>query len=317
MDNDKRIKFLKDLYKIRFFEDATKECYKRGLIVGGLHPCIGQEAVAVGAGWTLEKDDYILSDHRADGHLIVKGADIKYMMAELMGRETGLCKGRGGSLHLIDKSIGFFGPNGVIGGGLTVAVGTAISSVYRKTKQVTACFFGDGGANIGVFHESLNLAGLWKLPVIFICKNNGVAATTQSDENMPIENIGDRASAYGIYGNVIDGNDVENVYQEVQKRVDAARNGEGSSLIECKTYRYGAHCMVLPDTREEISDEGWNKIDPVAKYESKLLTEGVLTEDETVKLKKEALELIEEAVRFAENSKLPDPDTVGNWVYAS
>lgn len=317
MDKDKKIEFLKTLYKIRFFEEATKGLYKEGLIVGGLHPCIGQEAVAVGAGATLEKDDFILSDHRADGHLIAKGADIKHMMAELMGRETGCCKGRGGSLHLIDKKIGFFGPNGIVGGGLTVAVGTAISSVYRKTKQVTVCFFGDGGANLGVFHESLNLAGLWKLPVLFICKNNEVAATTPSDENIPIENIGDRASAYGMYGNVIDGNNVEDVYLEVGKRVGAARNGEGPSLIECKTFRYGGHCMVLPDTREEINDKAWEKIDPVTRYENKLLAEKVITKDKTMKLKNEMKGLIAEAAEFAKNSKFPDTDTVTNWVYAS
>jgi len=318
MDKDKKIKLLKGLYKIRFFEERAKELYKEGLIVGALHPYIGEEAIAVGACAALKKDDYILSTHRGHGHCIAKGADIKYMMAELMGRETGYCKGVGGSMHICDKKVGILGGNGIVGGGLTIAVGAAISSVYRKTKQVTVCFFGDGGASLGVFHESLNLAGLWKLPVIFICENNMFAATTPSCENIPIKNISDRASAYGMYGNVIDGNNVEDVYLEVEKRVDASRNDKGSSLIECRTFRYGAHCMVLSNTKKETKEESdeWKKKDPVARYENRLLSEKIVNKDKLTTLKNEVKELIEEAVEFAKNSKFPDISTVKNLVYA-
>ncbi len=283
-----------------------------------MHPYIGEEAVAIGACTALKKDDYILSTHRGHGHCIAKGADIKYMMAELMGRETGYCKGVGGSMHICDKNIGILGANGIVGGGLTIAVGAAISAVYRKTRQVTICFFGDGGANLGVFHESLNLAGLWKLPVIFICENNMFAATTSSCENMPIENIGDRASAYGMYGNVVDGNNVEDVYLEVQKRVSAAKNNEGPSLIECKTYRYGGHCMVLSDTRKETEEEldEWKKMDPVTRYEKKLLDKNVVDKNELITLRNEVKELIEEAVKFAKGSKFPETSIIKNLVYA-
>jgi TPP-dependent pyruvate/acetoin dehydrogenase alpha subunit len=318
MDKVKKIKFLKGLYKIRFFEERAKELYKEGLMVGALHPYIGEEAIAVGACMVLKKDDYVLSTHRGHGHCIAKGADIKYMIAELMGRETGYCKGVGGSMHICDKNIGILGANGIVGGGLNIAVGAAISAVYRKTKQVTVCFFGDGGANLGVFHEALNLAGLWKLPVIFICENNMFAATTPSCENIPIKNISDRASAYGMYGTVIDGNNVEDVYQEVKKRVDASRNGNGPSLIECKTYRYGGHCMVLSDTRKESKKEleEWKKMDPVVRYENKLLSERIVNKDKLITFRNEIKELIEEAVGFAKGSKFPETSIIKKLVYA-
>jgi len=313
-----KIKLLKNLYKIRFFEEKAKELYKKGLIVGALHPYIGEEAIATGACAELNKDDYILCTHRGHGHCIAKGADIKYMMAELMGRETGYCKGVGGSMHICDKSMGILGANGIVGGGLTIAVGAAISSVYRKKKQVTICFFGDGGANLGVFHESLNLASLWKLPVVFICENNMFAATTPSNENMPIQNIGDRAYAYGMYGNVIDGNNVEDVYSEIKNRVNECRKGNGPSLIECKTYRYGGHCMVLSDTRKESKKEidEWKKMDPVFRYENKLLKEGTADEGELETIREEIKKSIEKAVEFAKDSKFPENSIIKELVYA-
>jgi TPP-dependent pyruvate/acetoin dehydrogenase alpha subunit len=319
MNNTKKIEFLKGLYKIRFFENKAKELYREGLMVGALHPYIGEEAIAIGACAALERDDYILSTHRGHGHCIAKGADIKYMMAELMGRETGYCKGRGGSMHICDRKIGILGANGIVGGGLTLAVGAAVSAVYRKSNQVTLCFFGDGAVNLGVFHESLNLSGLWKLPVIFICENNKIAATTLSSESIPITNISDRAFAYGIYGSSIDGNNVENVYNEVKKRVDSARNGQGASLIECKTYRQGPHCMVISDTRKDAKEEleKWEEVDPVLRYEKKLLAETVADTNGISKLKKEINDLIEEAVEFAKKSKFPDISTVKNFVYSN
>lgn len=318
MEKTKKIEFLKGLYKIRFFENKAKELYREGLMVGALHPYIGEEAIATGVCAALERDDYILSTHRGHGHCIAKGADFKFMIAELMGKETGYCRGRGGSMHICNRNIGILGSNGIVGGGLTIAVGAAISAVYRKSKQVTVCFFGDGAANLGVFHESLNLAGLWKLPVIFICENNKIAATTLSNESIPLKNISDRAYAYGIYGNFVDGNSVEDVYNEVRKRVDAARNGQGASLIECKTYRQGPHCMIISDTRNDSKAElsKWAEVDPVLRYEKKLLTEKVIDEKKVLKLKEEINLLIEEAVEFAKKSKFPDKSTVKDFVYS-
>jgi TPP-dependent pyruvate/acetoin dehydrogenase alpha subunit len=318
MDKSLKVHLLIGLYKVRFFEQRAKSLYQEGLIVGALHPYIGEEAVAVGACAAINKDDYILSTHRGHGHSVSKGADIKYMMAELMGKETGYCKGRGGSMHICDRSLGILSSNGIVGGGITLAAGAGISSIYKKDGRVTLCFFGDGAANLGVFHESLNMAGLWKLPVIFICENNQVAATTTSAESFPIDNISDRAASYNIYGSNIDGNDVEKVYLEIKERVEAARNGDGASLIECKTYRQGPHCMVISDTddRKKGKDDAWEDIDPVIRYEKKLLKEKVIDQKGIEKLKGEIVEMLDDAVTFAKNSKFPDRKTLRDYVYA-
>ena len=218
MEKELKISLIKCLYKIRFFEEKAKQLYQKGLITGALHPYIGEEAIAAGACAAINEYDYILSTHRGHGHCIAKGAEIKYMMAELMGRETGYCRGRGGSMHICERSIGMLGANGIVGGGLTIALGAGISSVYKKDGRVTVCFFGDGASSLGGFHESLNIAGLWNLPIIYICENNKVAATTSCNEAISVENVGDRASAYNIYGSVIDGNDVENIYKRSKKQ---------------------------------------------------------------------------------------------------
>jgi len=319
MDKSLKISLLKGLYKIRFFEQRAKQLYQEGLMVGALHPYIGEEAIAVGACAAVNKNDYIFSTHRGHGHCIAKGADIKFMIAELMGKETGYCRGRGGSMHICDRSFGILSSNGIVGGGLTLAVGAGISSIYKKDGRVTLCFFGDGAANLGVFHESLNLAGLWKLPVIFICENNQIAATTSCSESIPVDNIGDRAVSYNISGSVIDGNDIEGVYFKVKERVEAARDGDGASLIECKTYRQGPHCMVISDTRSEKKDEDkiWESVDPVNRYEKKLLQEKVINLKEIENIKREILNILDNAVIFAKNSKFPDPETLKDYVYSN
>ena len=256
-DKEKLVGMLELMYKIRFFEERAKKLYKAGMMagnfLGALHSYIGEEAIAVGACSCLKKEDYILSTHRGHGHFIAKGGDLKRMLAELQGKETGYCKGRGGSMHLFDPKIGFLGGNGIVGGGIPIAIGTAFSARYRGSNQVTVCFFGDGAATQGTFHESLNMASLWKLPAVFICENNLYAVTTPTLETISIPNIGDRASAYGIPGKVIDGNDVMEVYQIVSESVEKSRSGEGPSLIECKTYRWDPHCFVIPETR--VKDE--------------------------------------------------------------
>lgn len=317
MNRELKISLLKGLYKIRFFEEKSKQLYQKGLMVGALHPYIGEEAVAVGACSAINREDYILSTHRGHGHCIAKGAEIKYMMAELMGKETGYCKGRGGSMHICDRSIGILGANGIVGGGLTIALGAGISSVYKEDGRVVLCFFGDGASNLGVFHESLNIAGLWNLPIIYICENNKIAATTSCCDSTSIENIGDRAAAYNIYGSTIDGNDVEKVYSEIKSRAEAARSGKGPSLIECKTYRQGPHCMVISESRSEKKDEEkkWVDIDPVIKYEKKLLAGKILDKEGIENLKKEVMKIIEDAVSFAEMGSYPDVSTLYDYVY--
>ena len=244
LGKEDQIGMLKLMYTIRQFEEKARQLFRQGLIYGALHPYVGQEAVAVGACAALENDDFVVSTHRGHGHCIAKGADLKRMMAELLGRETGYSKGRGGSMHMFSVEEGLLGGNGIVGGGLPIALGSAFSAQYRQSGQVTLCFFGEGAASNGTFHESMNLASLWRLPVVYICENNLYAATTPVSDSAPIENIADRASAYGCPGLVVDGNDVVSVYEAVQQAVARARAGEGPTLIECKTFRFYPHCMV-------------------------------------------------------------------------
>jgi len=319
-DKEKLVGMLRLMYKIRFFEERAKKLYKAGMLsgnfLGALHSYIGEEAIAVGACSCLKKEDYILSTHRGHGHFIAKGGDLKRMLAELQGKETGYCKGRGGSMHLFDPKIGFLGGNGIVGGGIPIAIGTAFSSKYRGTEQVTVCFFGDGAATQGTFHESLNMASLWKLPAVFICENNLYAVTTPTLETISIPNIGDRASAYGIPGKVIDGNDILEVYQIVSEAVNRARSGEGPSLIECKTYRWDPHCFVIPETRAKDEMERWKTKDPIPRFEKKLLDGKIITDDDIKKMKSEVIKEIDEAEDFAKNSPLPDVEAFKEEVCA-
>lgn len=310
LGREEHIHMLRLMYTIRQFEEKTRELFRQGLIYGALHLYSGQEAVAVGACVAIEKDDFVVSTHRGHGHCIAKGADVKRMMAELLGRETGYSKGRGGSMHLFHIEGGLLGGNGIVGGGLPIALGAAFSAQYRGTGQVTLCFFGEGAASQGTFHEAMNLASLWKLPVLYICENNLYAATTPVSDSAPIENIGDRASAYGCPGQVVDGNDVLSVYEAVQEAVARARAGEGPSLIECKTFRFYPHCMVIPEHRDQAEMEAWRRKDPILRFEKKLLEKGLLTPEEREKMKGEVEDTLEEAVAFAKESPYPGVDTV-------
>lgn len=316
MNREKSIELLDLMYKIRLFEERTMKLFREGLIVGALHHYIGEEAIAVGACVAAEKDDYVVSTHRGHGHCIAKGADLKRMMAELMGRETGYSRARGGSMHIFSIEKGLLGGNGIVGGGLPIALGSALSGQYRESGQVTLCFFAEGAGARGTFHESLNLAALWKLPVIYICENNLWAATSYINYSLPIENIGDRASAYGIPGKVIDGNDVEEVYKTVDEAIKRAREGNGPTLIECKTYRHYPHCMVIPDTRPQDEVMEWKKKDPIPRFEKKLLEEKVVTEIEMKKIKEKVKNMLDEAEEFARKSPLPDVETVEEGLWA-
>mgnify|MGYP005836516227 CR=1 FL=1 len=308
---------LEKLYTIRHFEERVVKLFQQGLIRGATHVYLGEEAIAVGACAALQEKDYITSTHRGHGHVIARGLDTKRMLAELLGRAAGYCGGKGGSMHIADLKKGILGANGVVGGGIPLAVGAGLKSVYKDTKQVTLCFFGDGAAQQGAFHESVNLAAVWKLPVVYICENNCFALTTPNCEECSVRNIGDRASAYGIPGYVIDGNDVAEVYDTVRKSVARARRGGGPSLIECKTYRWYGHYLGDPEvyrTKEEVAE--WKSRDPIPRFLSALSSAGVLNEADAAEIDRAARESIDEAERFALASPPPAPETLTEGLWA-
>jgi pyruvate dehydrogenase E1 component alpha subunit len=317
LTKEKLIDMLRKMHTIRAFEEKADQLFALGKVHGTMHLSIGMEATAVGAIAALRPDDYITSTHRGHGHCIAKGGDVRLMMAEFLGKETGYCRGRGGSMHIADVESGNLGATGVVGGGIPTAVGAALSVQLRKTGQVVLCFFGDGAANMGIFHESLNLAAIWKLPVVFVCENNQYAMSMPVARAFPIENIADRAAAYAMPGKVVDGNDVLAVYAAVAEAVDRARAGAGPSLIECKTYRWKGHSKSDQEryrTREEVA--AWKKKDPIARFEAYLLQEGLLNEEQRQAIAKEAQERIEEAVAFAESSPEPRVEEISEGVYA-
>lgn len=303
------LKLYTTMLKIRFFEERIVDLYARGLVPGLAHLYIGEEAVASGVCAVLRKDDYITSTHRGHGHVIAKGADIKFMMAELFGKKTGYCKGKGGSMHIADMEIGILGANGIAGGGLPIAVGSGMSAKWRSTDQVTVCFFGDGASNNGTFHESLNLASLYKLPIIFVCENNFYGISLGQKRHQPITDIAIRATAYDMPGVVVDGNDVLEVYEAALKAVGRARAKEGPTLIECKTYRWRGHHEGDPNqgsryrTKEEI--EGWKKKDPIERLGEKLIADKLSTKKKLSTVEKEIIEEIDRAVAFANKSEFP------------
>lgn len=307
----------KRMLEIRFFEEKVFDLYAQNLVPGTIHLYLGEEAVAVGVCSLLKKDDYITSTHRGHGHCIAKGAELKRTMAEILGKKTGYCKGKGGSMHIADFKIGMLGATAVVGAGLPIAVGAGLSAKLRKTDQVVACFFGEGASNQGTFHESINMASIWKLPVIFVCENNLYAMGTRQSRVMAIENVADRAVAYGIPGVVVDGNDVLAVYEATEKAVERARKGEGPTLIECKTYRHKGHSRVDPAKyrpKEEV--EEWLAKDPIKRFKEKLLQTNTLTESEIQQIEKEVSDEIEETVKFAMGSPYPAPEEALEDVYA-
>lgn len=314
---DKLTEMYEKMLEIRLFEEKVFELYAQNLVPGTIHLYTGQEAVAVGVCSALRKNDYITSTHRGHGHCIAKGAELRRVMAEILGKRTGYCRGKGGSMHIADFSVGVLGATAVVGAGIPIAVGAGLSIKLRKTDQVAACFFGDGASNQGTFHEGINMAAIWKLPVIFVCENNLYAMGTRQSLVMAIENIADRASAYGIPGVAVDGNDVLAVYEATLKAVERARKGEGSTLIECKTYRHRGHSRVDPAryrSKEEV--EAWLAKDPIKRFKERLIQTGTLTEAEIQKFEKEASAKVEEAVKFAIESPYPVPEEALDDVYA-
>jgi len=305
------------MLQIRCFEEKVFELYGQNLVPGTIHLYAGEEAVAVGVCSNLTTSDYITSTHRGHGHCIAKGAELKQTMAEILGKKTGYCKGKGGSMHIADFKVGMLGATAIVGAGLPIAVGAGLSIRLRKTDQVVACFFGEGASNQGTFHESINLASAWSLPVIFVCENNLYAMGTRQSRIMNIENIADRAAAYGIPGVTVDGNDVLTVHETSQNAVNRARSGRGPTLIECKTYRHKGHSRVDPAKyrpKEEV--EGWLAKDPIKRLRVKLLQDRILTEPEVEMIERDVSLQIDEAVKFAVESPYPAPEEALDDVYA-
>lgn len=317
IEREKLIDMYRKMIRIRTFEERARKEFAAGKIPGFVHLYSGQEASAVGACANLRTADYITSTHRGHGHLIAKGGKTDRMMAELFGKKTGYNKGKGGSMHIADMEIGILGANGIVGAGIPIAGGAALSAKKRGTGQVTVCFLGDGASNTSRFHEGVNLASCWKLPIVYLIENNQYAECTNISKTCMIANIADRASGYGIPGVTVDGNDVLAVYETVAEAVARARKGEGPTLVETKTYRYHGHyegdpCNYQPE--EEMAE--WKKKDPIVRFRKKLIEMGVLTEDDASKIDQEINREIEEAVKFAEESPFPAPEETLEDVYA-
>ncbi len=311
----RKIEFFSHMYTIRRFEEKVMELFSLGLIRGSTHVYIGEEAIAVGACGALNTDDYIVSTHRGHGHCIAKGGKLKPMMAELLGKETGYCKGKGGSMHIADPEIGILGAVGIVGSGIPLAIGASLSSKYLDDNKVCISFFGDGASNNGTFHECLNLASVWKLPTVFICENNLYAITVSCERSTSVKDIADRAKGYGIPGKIVDGNNVEEVYKATRKAVDDAKGGKGPTLIEAKTYRHEGHWIGDPQVYRDKSEVlEWKKKDPIERYETVLLRE-VLNRKKLSSLKKELDEELEEAVEFARKSRFLPKEKVMDDIY--
>jgi TPP-dependent pyruvate/acetoin dehydrogenase alpha subunit len=303
--------FLLDLYRkmvtIREVEQEVLTLFAKGRMPGFIHSYIGEEASAVGVCAALETDDYITSTHRGHGHILAKGGDLRRFMAEIYGRESGYCKGKGGSMHIADFEIGILGANGIVGGGIPIAAGAACTSVLLGSSRVAVSFFGDGAANIGVFHESLNLAAIWDLPVVFVCENNGYADFISTSDAMRVDSVAERAAAYGIASASYDGNDVLATYEAARAAIERARAGDGPSLLEAVTYRWRGHFEGDPQpyrTKEEV--ESWKLKDPIKRYGSLLAEWGLLNDDMATRIEADVREQIAEAVQFAENSPVPE-----------
>ncbi|MBT7302041.1 MAG: thiamine pyrophosphate-dependent dehydrogenase E1 component subunit alpha [Victivallales bacterium] len=307
LTRDRQIDMLRRMVTIRRFEEEVKRLYRAGEITGAIHLYIGQEAVAVGASAALRDDDFVTSTHRPHGHCLAKVFDVKRTMAEMMGRATGLSGGFGGSMHQFCKAKGFLGGNGIVGGGLGIALGAAFSSQYRGTDQVTVCFFSDGAANQGVLHECLNMAALWKLPLVFLCENNRYAATTPVTKSSSTEDIAPRAAPYGIPWAICDGNDVLDVSCCVAEAVTRARTGLGATFIEAKTYRAEPHCGIIADTRDKDELATWKSAthDPILRFEACLLTEGTLSAEDIQTVRAAVETELAEAVEYARQGPWP------------
>jgi pyruvate dehydrogenase E1 component alpha subunit len=308
---------LRTMWQIRRFEEAVDDLFARGLMHGTMHLSIGQEASATGTCFALRDDDAITSTHRGHGHCIAKGADLERMMAELLAKETGYCRGRGGSMHIADVATGNLGANGIVAGGIPIAAGAGLAYRLQGLDRVVVSFFGDGAANEGAFHEAVNLAAIWKLPVVFLCENNKYGMSFSTEKSFAIEHISERASGYGIPGVTVDGNDVEAVHEVVTEAVARARTGEGPTLVEAVTYRWKGHSKSdknLYRTKEEIAE--WRDRDPILRFEALVLERGVLDRAAVESIRSQATQDIRAAVRAANAAPDARPEDLLEAVFA-
>ena len=308
-DRPSLLTLLETMMRIRAFESRVEELFLAGRIAGSVHLYIGEEATATGICSALGPEDYITSTHRGHGHAIAKGARLDRMMAELFGRRTGYCKGKGGSMHIADFSVGMLGANGIVAGGLTIAVGAAISAKMRGSGQVVVCFFGDGATSRGPFHEALNMASVFRLPVLFVNENNGYASTTPASYGVSVDNVADRAAGYRIPGVTVDGNDVLAVREAAITAAERAHSGEGPTLLECKTHRWKGHYIGDPEqyrTKAEVAS--YREDCPIRRFQTLLLEKGITTQSEIDEVSRRLDAEVAAAERFAEESPFPAPE---------
>jgi pyruvate dehydrogenase E1 component alpha subunit len=318
VDKATAVDLLRQMLLIRTFEDKAAEMYAKGRIGGFLHLYNGEEAVAVGAISVLRKDDLVVTHYRDHGHALAKGSDPGRCMAELFGRATGICKGKGGSMHFYDASVGLLGGYAIVAGHLPLAAGLAFAFQYQGKDNVVLCFFGDGATNIGDFHEALNLASLWKLPVVYICENNLYGMGTALRKSSALQEIHKKAAAYGMPGEPVDGMDVFAMREATARAVAAARAGEGPTLLEALCYRFRGHSMADPVLYRKKEEEApWRARDPIVTLRARLERENLLSAQEYTALEKDVTARIEEAARFAEQSPEPAPEELYTDVYAS
>jgi len=316
IDRERGRRIYKTMNEIRAFEEKSLKLFEANKLRGSVHLYIGEEAVAATVCSHLTDEDYITSTHRGHGHCIAKGARLDLAMAELMGKATGYCKGRGGSMHIANLTKGNLGANAIVGGGLPIAAGAALACKMRNTDRVAVAFFGDGASNQGTFHESMNLAAVWGLPVIFVCENNGYAISVPVGQSTSVENISARSAGYGMPGETVDGNDVEAIDEAFSRALARARSGEGPSILECKTYRWLGHWTGDPQTyrtRDEI--EAWKARCPIKRWREKLLAGGLFTVEELDGIESAAKQAAEDAAAFALESPEPDPAHVDDDVF--
>jgi pyruvate dehydrogenase E1 component alpha subunit len=305
------------MLRCRGFEDRVYYLFLQGRMPGTIHQAAGQEACAAGVCAALCDGDMITSTHRPHEHAVARGLPVKSLMAELYGKTTGCCHGRGGSMHLGDVERGMLPAIAIVGGGIPLAAGYALALKYRGTQNIVACFFGDGATNIGAYHEGINIAAIWDLPVIFVCENNKYGASTAIEKVTRVPRLSERAAAYGIPGRTVDGNDVEAVYEAALEAGNAARAGKGPALLELETYRFSGHSRSDPGhyrSKEEVSE--WKARDPLARYEAACLGDGTLSADELTEMKAAVERELDEAVAFAESSPDPAPEDCLDHVYA-
>ncbi len=317
LNKEQLLAMYKQMVTIRAFELKAVELFAAGEIPGFVHLYLGEEAIATGVCANLGNKDYISSTHRGHGHLIAKGGDLNLMMAELFGRSDGYCKGKGGSMHIADVDLGILGANGIVGAGMPIATGAAFACKYKETDAVAVAFFGDGASDRATFHESLNLASTWKLPIVFLCENNGWAISNSQENHQNITDVADRASGYGIPGVTVDGNDVVAVYEAAGAAIERARKGDGPTLVECKTWRHRGHFEGDPGAYKDPKDqEEWLQKDPIPRLEKNLLKLKFATQAELDEITAAADTAIEEAVKFALASPQPDLAELFTDVYA-